>query len=176
MDRESGTPVEVAPMRIDGRLCGFLLSGRWPQDTMEWTQFLLLAVQMAAVPGMLPSGSMVFRVREELPDPNPAHAVGLVIAEGPLVGDEALQPGRFRQLPPALAVLHPPASTPHSLPDHQTASGCLFLPGLPYLGLEHRAAWIEADSDGVVTRLASRSGIDPMSDADTAALSALLAA
>ena len=62
------------------------------------------------------------------------------------------------------------------MPEYETASGCLFLPGLPHLGLEHRAAWIEADAEGTVTRLSSKVGVDPMSDADTAALSALLAA
>lgn len=168
--------IEVTPMRADGQLAGFLLIGRWPNDTAEWTQFLLLAVRVAAVPGMLPVGSTVFRVVEEVPRPSPHNAVAVVMAEGPLVGDRALTPGRFQQLPPALAVLHPPQSTPSSLPEHQTASGCLFLPGLPHLGLDHRAAWIEADADGVVTRLSSRAGLDPMADADTAALSALLVA
>ncbi len=59
--------IEVAPLQSDGILYGFLLSGRWPQDTVEWAKFLVLAVQMAAVPGLLPL-STVFRVREELPE------------------------------------------------------------------------------------------------------------
>ena len=76
---------------------------------------------------------------------------------------------------PGLAVLHPPSSTVASLPEYETASGCLLLPGLPHLGLAHRAAWNEADSHGTVTRLAAVDGIDPEDDADTAALSLLLA-
>ena len=60
-----------------------MLLGRWPDDTVEWAKFLVLAVRMAAVPGLL-AGSTVFRVREELPeDPQPG-AVGLVVAEGSL--------------------------------------------------------------------------------------------
>jgi hypothetical protein len=177
MEHNWGPKIEVTPMRAGGSLCGFLLVGRWPQDTVEWTQFLLLAVRVAAVPGMLPRGSTVFRVIEELPEPSPQNAIGLVMAEGPLFGDRAVVPGQFSPpLPPALAVLHPPAQTLASVPEYETASGCLFLPGLPHLGLEHRAAWIEADAEGTVTRLSSKVGVDPMSDADTAALSALLAA
>ena len=56
------------------------------------------------------------------------------------------------------------------------ASGCVFLPGLPHLGLEHRAAWVEADVEGTVTQLVSRVGIDPQGNVDTAALAMLLAA
>lgn len=46
-------------------------------------------------------------------------------------------------------MLHPPAETTPSLPECRgAASGCLLLPGLPYLGLDHRAAWVEAEADG----------------------------
>ncbi|HLS40338.1 MAG TPA: peptidase [Ornithinicoccus sp.] len=171
-------PVEVAPLhsRRTG-LSGFLLMGRWPEDTVEWTQFLVLAVQMAAVPGMLPQGSTVFRVVEEVPEDPPENTVGLVMAEGQLIGEHPLEPGRFKDVnPPALAVLHPPAHTVHSVPEYDTASGCLFLPGAPHLGLDHRAAWVEADVSGTVTRLATKAGVDPSGDVDTAALSLLLAA
>jgi len=47
-------PLEVTPLEARGQLGGFLLVGRWPKDTTEWAQFLLLAVQVAAAPGMLP--------------------------------------------------------------------------------------------------------------------------
>lgn len=177
MDQEPHSKVEVAPLQHAGSLTGFLLVGRWPTDTVEWTQFLLLAVRMAAVPGMLPRGSTVFRVAEDIPANSPENSVGVVIAEGQLIGDEPLTPGRFAEpQPPGLAILHPPASTPSSVREYETASGCLLLPGLPYLGLDHRAAWIEADADGTITRLASKDGIDPGEDADTAALSLLVAA
>jgi hypothetical protein len=170
-------PVEVAPLRRDGELAGFLLLQRWPEDTLEWAHVLLLAVQIAAAPGMLPRGSTVFRVCEDTPDGPPQGAVGLVLAEGPMVGDEPVEPGRFAgQSLPGLAVLHPPGSTIASLPEYATASGCLLLPGAPDLGLDHRAAWVEADAQGHVARMASRGMVDPQSDADTAALALLLTA
>jgi hypothetical protein len=177
MDRQEGVKIEVAPMQSGGSLSGFLLSGRWPADTVEWAQFLLLAVRFAAVPGMLPRGSTVFRVVEDVPDDSPGRTVGMVIAEGQLMGEHPLLPGQFADpQPPGLAVLHPPWSTLHSVPEYDTASGCLLLPGLPHLGLDHRAAWVEVDAHGTVIRLASRVGVNPQGDADTAALSLLLAA
>ena len=168
--------IEVAPLQSRGSLYGFMLIGRWPDDTVEWAKFLVLAVRMAAVPGLLGT-STVFRVREELPeDPQPG-AVGLVVAEGSLVGDNPLRPGQFAEAtPPGLLVLHPPKSTLASVPEYEVASGCVFLPGIPYLGLDHRAAWVQADVDGTVTQLVSRSGVDPSGNADTAALALLLAA
>jgi hypothetical protein len=168
--------IEVAPLQSEGSLYGFMLIGRWPHDTVEWAKFLVLAVQMAAVPGML-HGSTVFRVREDLPEPAQLNAVGLVALEGHLLGDHPLRPGQFANLqPPGLVVLHPPSSTLGSVPDYDVASGCVFLPGLPHLGLDHRAAWVEADVEGTVTHLVSKVGIDPLGDADTAALAMLLAA
>lgn len=178
MEDRGIAPVEVAPLHSRRRgLSGFLLMGRWPEDTVEWTQFLVLAVQMAAVPGMLPQGSTVFRVVEEVPEDPPENTVGLVMAEGQLIGENPLEPGRFKDAnPPGLAVLHPPSSTMHSVPEYDTASGCILLPGVPHLGLDHRAAWVEADVSGTVTRLSTKAGVDPLGDADTAALSMLLVA
>jgi hypothetical protein len=166
--------VEVTPVCVGGTLRGFLILGRWPRDTVEWTQFLIAAVRTAAVPGMLPAGSAVFRVIEDLPSPSPYDAIGLVLIEGSLGGEDAISPGRISGMPPALAVLHPPSAT---LSDRAgTASGCLFLPGLPHLGLDHRAAWVEADASGVVTRLTSKVSLDPATDVDTAVLASLIAA
>jgi len=164
-------------MQSGGALCGFLLIGRWPADTVEWTKFLVLAVRMAAVPGLLPT-STVFRVCEEKPDESSQPgAVGLVVAEGVLIGDNALTPGQFARPPPAgLVVLHPPGSTLSTVPRYEVASGCVLLPGLPHLGLDHRAAWVQADRDGTITRLVSADNIDPGTDADTAALAMLVAA
>ena len=176
MDRPHPKSVEVAPLQSGGSLYGFMLIGRWPADTVEWTKFLVLAVRMAAVPGLLPV-STVFRVREELPEEPQPGAVGLIVAEGSLMGKSALAPGLFASAqPPALVVLHPPSSTLGSVPDYDVASGCVFLPGLPHLGLDHRAAWVEADVEGTVTRLVSKVGVDPGGNADTAALATLLAA
>jgi hypothetical protein len=176
MSHQHDVHVEVAPIHANGALRGFLLVGRWPEDTVEWTQVLLLAVRMAAVPHMLPNGSTIFRVIEDVPDNCPEQSVGIVLAEGQLTGETPLRPGHFADaMPPGLAVLHPPSSTRSSVPEYETASGCLLLPGLPHLGLTHRAAWIQADAMGTVTRLQSVDGIDPQADADTAALSLLLA-
>ena len=176
MDAFRPRSVEVAPLQSHGSLYGFLLIGRWPADTVEWTKFLVLAVRMAAVPGLLPV-STVFRVREELPEEPQPGAVGLIVAEGQLIGERALVPGQFANpQPPALVVLHPPSSTLGSVPDYEVASGCVFLPGLPHLGLDHRAAWVQADIEGTVTHLVSKVGVDPGGNADTAALALLLAA
>lgn len=169
-------PVEVAPLHRGGELSGFVLIGRWPDDTLEWAQVLLLAVRVAAVPGML-RGSTVFRVAEEVPEGDVPGAVGLVLAEGPLLGAEQVRPGRFAdRTPPGIAVLHPPRSTIASVPEYDSASGCLLLPGLPHIGLDHRAAWVEADAQGHVTRLASKAMVDPQSDVDTAALATFIVA
>lgn len=160
-----------------GALRGFVVSGRWPETTREWTQLLAMTVRVASLPGLLPT-STVFGVREELPDDPEPGTVGLVVAEGPVLGEEAVEPGRFAaHQPPALIMLHPPSETTPSLPENTgVASGCVLLPGLPHLGLEHRAAWVEAEADGTVTALVSRVGVDPNSDPDTAILAMLLAA
>lgn len=174
----TNTPsVEVAPLQSHGELCGFLLVGRWPDTTLEWLRVLALAVRMAAVPGLLPT-TTVFRVREDVPTDPPVGAVGVLLAEGTLAGDHALEPGQFAGAQPAgLMVLHPPSETCPSIPEvEEVASGCMLLPGLPYLGLDHRAGWIEATCDGMVTSMTSRSGVHPEDDADTAVLAMLLAA
>ncbi|MRH86237.1 peptidase [Nocardia sp. SYP-A9097] len=160
-----------------GSLRGFVISGRWPDSTKEWAQVLVLAVRVASLPGILPT-TTVFGAREELPDDPQPGMVGLVIAEGTILGESALLPGRFAEhVPPALIMLHPPRETQPSLPECAgAASGTLLLPGLPHLGLEHRAAWVEADVDGAVTSMVSRVGVDPISDPDTAVLAMLLAA
>jgi hypothetical protein len=45
-----------------------------------------------------------------------------------------------------------PLETRPSLPECAgAASGCVLLPGIPHLGLEHRAAWAETKPDGTVT-------------------------
>lgn len=172
--------IEIAPLQYQGGFGGFMIIGRWPREVVEWSKMLVLAVQLAAVPGLLPA-STVFCVEEKVPDDSAdgggLHAVGRATRAGSFVGEEPLQPGRFADpLPPALVVLHPPASTRSSVPEYEVASGCILLPGLPHLGLDHRAAWVAADAGGTVTELHSRCGIDPNRDADTAALALLLAA
>ena len=177
MDTEPDRPVRVAPFHSGGALKGFVVSGRWPDSTKEWAQLLTVAVRVASLPGLL-STTTIFGVREELPErPHPG-TVGLVLAEGPVVGATAVPPGYFADhQPPALLMLHPPSETTPSLPECAgAASGCVLLPGLPHLGLDHRAAWVEAEADGTITSIVSRVGLDPITHPDTAILAMLLAA
>ena len=177
MTTGSGRPIEVAPFHSHGSLKGFVISGRWPDSTKEWAQLLIVAVRVASLPGLL-STTTIFGAREELPESPQPGTVGLVMAEGTVVGESAVPPGYFAQhQPPALLMLHPPSETMPSLPECSgAASGCVLLPGLPHLGLEHRAAWVEAESDGTITSMVSRVGVDPISHPDTAILAMLLAA
>jgi hypothetical protein len=168
--------IGISPFQAAGTLRGFVISGRWPDTTKEWAQLLALAVRVACIPGLLHT-TTVFGAREDLPEEPEPETVGLVVAEGTVLGEFALSPGRFADhQPPALMMLHPPSETTPSLPECAgAASGCVLLPGLPHLGLDHRAAWVEAEADGTVTSMVSRVGIDPISDPDTAVLSMLLA-
>lgn len=177
MDTGAGRAVEIAPFHSGGTLKGFVVSGRWPDSTKEWAQLLIVAVRVASLPGLL-STTTVFGVREELPEMPEPGTVGLVLAEGPVVGESAIRPGFFaNHQPPALLMLHPPSETTPSLPECAgAASGCVLLPGIPHLGLEHRAAWVEAEADGTITSMVSRVGLDPISHPDTAILAMLLAA
>ncbi len=170
--------VEITPFHGRNRcLSGFVVSGRWPVSTREWAQFLALAVRLAAVPGLVPT-TTVYRAIEDVPDDPQPGTVGLVTTAGPVLGEGAPRPGQFHlAAPPALILLHPPAESRPSTPEVVgAASGCVLLPGLPHLGLEHRAAWVEAELDGTVTRLISQVGVDPAQDPDTAVLALLLAA
>ncbi len=178
-DREDRA-VEIAPFSRGGvPLAGFVVSGRWPTTTHEWAQLLTLAVRLAAVPGLVPATS-VFRTSDDRPDSSGAipDPVGLVLLAGPVLGSGAPSPGALAEpQPAALLLLHPPAESVPSTPESAgAASGCVLLPGLPHLGLEHRAAWVEAVADGTVTRLLSQVGVDPAHDPDTAVLAMLLAA
>lgn len=173
--RQSGA-VEISALHGRAGLAGFLVSRRWPASVDEWGEFLLMAVRIAAAPGMLEQ-STVFRVREELPDDPMPDAVGLVIAEGPVLGDRALPPTPVDDhLPPGLVVLHPPGVLSRRAAAGDVASGCVLLPGLLYLGLDHRAAWAQADRAGTVSELRTRANVDPSSDVDTAVLAMLIAA
>jgi len=173
----SASKVEVVAFHgRDRSLSGFIVSGRWPASTREWAQFLALAVRLAAVPGLLAT-TTVFRAVEDVPDEPQPGTVGLVTRAGPVLGEGAPRPGQFPTPPAALLLLHPPAESRPSTPEVVgAASGCVLLPGLPHLGLEHRAAWVEAEMDGTVTRLVSQVGVDPAMDPDTAVLAMLLAA
>jgi len=107
----SAGAVQISALESAGALSGFVVSGRWPENTLEWVKFLVIAVRVASVPGLLPV-TTVFRVREELPDEPQPGTVGLVLAEGTLIGERALTPGQFAEpQPTGLLVLHPPSET-----------------------------------------------------------------
>lgn len=169
-------PIKASPFhRSDYSLAGFVLSGRWPDSTKEWTQLLAFAVRIAAVPGMV-LNTAVFRAVEETPDDPTPDAVGIVTNEGPVLAPTGPRPGQFvHPSPPALFVLHPATEGSRSEPK-TSASGCIFLPGIPHLGLDHQAAWVEADSDGTITKLLTSQSINPLTDPDLAVLATLCAA
>lgn len=171
-------PVEVSAFhRRDFTLGGFLLHGRWPDSTLEWSQVLMLAVRIAAVPGLLGT-TTVFRATDATPEEVATTAVGTMASAGPVLGRDAPEPGSLAAPPPpALFILHPPSETCASLPEAQgAASGVVWLPGLPDLGLEHRAAWVEAEPDGTICRLVSAVDVDLWQDPDLAVLATLAAA
>ena len=106
MDSGSGQAVEIAPFHSGGALKGFVVSGRWPDSTKEWAQLLMVAVRVASLPGLLAT-TTIFGAREELPEHPQPGTVGLVLAEGPVVGESAVPPGYFADhQPPALLMLH----------------------------------------------------------------------
>ncbi len=86
MEFGSGRAIEIAPFHSRGSLKGFVVSGRWPDSTKEWAQLLMVAVRVASLPGLL-STTTIFGVREELPEEPEPGTVGLVLAEGTVVGE-----------------------------------------------------------------------------------------
>ncbi|MFW6597741.1 peptidase [Propionibacteriaceae bacterium Y2011] len=170
--------VELAPFTSGRRpLDGFIVAGRWPDGTGEWAQLLRLLVRLAAVPGMIGRTSVFWSCDDqpEISDPSVISAhdpVGMLLMAGPVIGDDAPAPGTVGSPQPmAMMLLHPTAESPR-----HNASGCVLLPGLPHLGLEHRAAWVETEADGTITKLVSEDDVDPSQDPDTAVLALLLAA
>src|ERR1700750_3516641 len=106
MEMGSGRAIEIAPLHSRGSLRGFVVSGRWPDSTNEWAQVLRVAVRVASYPGLL-STTTIFGAREELPDSPQPGTVGLVMAEGTVVGESPVPPGHFAEHPPpALLMPH----------------------------------------------------------------------
>lgn len=167
--------VTVAPLQKDNILSGFVIGGRWPDSTLEWMQMLLIAVRVTAIPDLLPTAT-VFSIREDVPDGDVENPVGIVFHESTVL--ESLSPDsmlRFEEQPAGLMILRPSIETVPVLPEvENVASGCVFLPGLPHLGLEHRGGWIQSDREGNVTKMIAQSGIDPYTDEDTAILAEVL--
>ena len=170
-------PIELSPFhRKDLTLAGFLLHNRWPENMREWGQFMVLATRIAAVPGLVRTSEVFASDDSDPPVLDTGDVVGVVSDAGPVLGDEAPLVGSLAR-PHALLVLHPPEETvPTLAEDDGMASGCLFLPGLPDLGMPHRAMWVEADGDGNVGRLVSRDDVCRLDDPDVAVLATLMAA
>lgn len=57
-----------------------------------------------------------------------------------------------------------------------SAAGCLLLPGIPEVGLDHRAAWAAVREDGLVSRFTFTSHASPELDADVAHLTTVMLA
>jgi hypothetical protein len=166
--------VELSPFhRWDFSLAGVVVSGRWPDTTREWVQLMTLIVRLAAVPGVVPH-SEIFRATEELEDEPVPGAVGLIIDHQPAMA--AVTTPSPVTAPPAILVIHPPDLTQSAHGFDEAASGALLLPGIPGIGLSHRAVWVQVQADGTVARLVTADGVDPVSDPDIAVLSSLLAA
>jgi hypothetical protein len=169
-------PIGLTPFHNDGELRGILISGRWPDTTLEWTQTLVASVRIACRPGFLRT-TTVFSVIEDRPEACDPDTVGLMLAVGSVFDNNFAETRHFTTPPPALFMLHPPSETTPSLPEcSDVASGCVLLPGLPELGLEHRAGWAEAEADGTVVTMRNQIGVDLGTDPDTAVLAMLLAA
>jgi len=174
--RSGSIPIGLTPFHRDGELRGILISGRWPDTTLEWTQTLVASVRIACRPGFLRT-TTVFSVIEDKPEVCDPDTVGLILAVGSVIDNTFTEAGPFHTPPPALFMLRPPSETRPSLPEcSDVASGCVLLPGLPELGLEHRAGWAEAEADGTVVTLRNQVGLDLGTDPDTAVLAMLLAA
>lgn len=67
--------------------------------------------------------------------------------------------------------MHPDLEEPDSLP---VAGGALLLPGVPELGLDHRAAWAAVSVDGEIANMNYTSHAKLTEHQDIAVLSALL--
>jgi hypothetical protein len=166
--------VELSPFhRWDFSLAGVVVSGRWPESTREWVQLMTLIVRLAAVPGVVPH-SEIFRATDEVIDDPVPGAVGLIVDHQAAAA--AVTTPEPIAAPPAVLVIHPPESTRQMAGYDIAASGVLLLPGIPEIGMDHRAIWVQAQADGTVARLVSADSVDPFSDPDVAVLSSLLAA
>lgn len=166
--------IEMSPFhRRDFSLAGVVVSGRWPDTTREWVQLMTLIVRLAAVPGVVPR-SEIFRATDEVEHEPVPGAVGLIVDHQPAAA--AVTAPAPITVPPAVLVVHPPDATRQAAGYDTSASGVLLLPGIPQIGMEHRAIWVQAQADGTVARLVSTEAADPCSDPDIAVLASLIAA
>lgn len=177
--------IRVVPQHDGVRLRGFSVLGRAPEDTVEWAHILLAMVHQVALHPVVLSSSAVFVAVDVPADERPPaddadHALLVRVALlGPVAGPQAPVAGSVGALDPVgLAVVHPlgAARSTHADTEAPVAAGCLLLPGVPQVGLDHRAAWAEVRDDGELAHIGSSAHADVTRDPDVAVLATLLAA
>lgn len=164
---------EVTPIfGSDSRLTGFYLPAPLPSTTTEWTLVLAAVVSISASPGRLLNTCVFSPDSSYSAQGGHEHVFPLV---GTVNGNNALGPGSLASpAPDAAFLIHPPEHTQPSTPETEgAASGAVLLPGVPQLGLTHRAGWAEVSHQGSVTKLLSSTNVDVTTDVDLAVLEAL---
>ncbi|MGN6089883.1 MAG: hypothetical protein ACTHNT_11400 [Actinomycetales bacterium] len=178
----SSAGIRVVPRHDGLRLTGFVVLGRAPEDTVEWAHILFAMVHRVAVHPLVLSASTVFVAVDVPKDERPDSDDDLlmrVAALGPVAGPDAPEAGSLGGLDPiGIAVVHPlgTARSAHADTESAVAAGCLLLPGVPQVGLDHRAAWAEVRQDGELAHIGSSAHADVERDPDVAVLATLLAA
>ena len=81
------------PALILGELRGMLISGRWPDTTLEWSQTLVASVRIACRPGLLRT-TTVFGVIEDRPESCDEDTVGMMLSIGPVSGTDFIERGK----------------------------------------------------------------------------------
>jgi hypothetical protein len=188
---------------VTGALEGFTIHDRYPRDTTEWVNLLAVVVTHAALHPVSVTRPLLFAVldlsdtdavgsyretrtddvraglvEEEAGEASPPFI--RIAALGPVADPAAEEPLRIVH-PLGAAVIHPLGAT--RVDDEEdrddvpgSAAGCLLLPGIPEVGLDHRAAWAAVREDGLVSRLTYTSHASPHHDPDVAYLATVMAA
>jgi len=168
--------IRLIPQRENGQLHGFALAGRYPDTTSEWMMTLVSMLHQVATNAHLPRSTLYHTLEIEQPHTAVEDVIAMVepLAEiGKPVED--YQPVL---LPLALLVLHPVGAVPTPELEepgaHPVASGALLLPGMPDLGLDHRAAWAAVDTTGSVQRMSFTTHATLTETIDLAVLATLI--
>lgn len=152
---------------------GIRIVGTAPTRTSDWMRALVDVVTYVAVADAL-RVSMLYAADPQEKHTNDVHLVRLL----PVA--PALDLGKT-QIPTdasALIMLHPPGQ--QDFPDleepdsHPVATGTLILPGVPQIGLDHRAAWAAVDTVGRVAHMRFTTHARMNETVDVALLATLL--
>lgn len=145
-----------------------------PQRTSDWMRTLVLALAYVATARPLATSTLYTA------EPGTGTVAATLIPITPLVGDTVAS-GELDDLSamPGWVVLHPAGivdtpdlDEPDGLP---LATGSLLLPGLPEIGLDHRAAWAAVDTTGQVAHMRYTGHATGSENVDLALLTALFA-